>query len=78
MYYELFQADHDTFIIMENLKEFLRGFNSSHALFAGSLYLCRSAENQSYLAIINQALLFRSEIPDCNENGIEDKNEVII
>ena len=40
-FFKVNKADHDTFIIMENLKQFLRDFNSSSALFVGSLYVCR-------------------------------------
>ena len=36
-----FQADHDTYIIMENLKNLLSHYNSTQPLFAGAIYLCR-------------------------------------
>ena len=35
------KADDDTFIFMENLKAMLSHFNSSSALIAGALWVCR-------------------------------------
>ena len=76
LYARPLQADHDTYIVMENLREFLGDFNSSQALFAGSLYICRLSAGIHHLKNITYAFV-RSEVADCKEDGIEDKNEVL-
>jgi len=38
----ILKADHDTYIIMENLKHLLSHYNASKPLFAGAIYVCRS------------------------------------
>ena len=36
-----FQADHDTYVIMENLRNLLSHYNASKPLLAGGLFICR-------------------------------------
>ena len=72
----LLQADHDTYIIMENLKHLLSHYNASKPLFAGAIYVCRCYITEKFCFLECFSRFF---VADCQDfDGDEPTDEVCV